>query len=363
MFPYGSELMREVYTGLCAKYGGDFWELNDTAFTTGSNAGICKSGMSNKNPANISGYKFYNTITVSGTLSPDVADTYNYDGLVENGVRYKSQNTHDLGVNGIGYWYITQTNISGNYYYVASGFNNGTDPWAKRWYYGTGVGFGGQWASIAGSYSATGTATGTLVVSNNTNSGIALFVPSGVVLQSAGTTMNGENVKCGAFNGVNGLISETSWYPANAFTFSGWVKPLGTGMNYVFGPRLNNWPAIFLSTGGGTNRPYFNFGSTTARTWVAKDLVSDGKWHHVACTMPGNTVDDIDNSVFYVDGTALEVYATAKGASIYSRTGVFIGKNDAGPSAFNGSIAHVLVIPTALTSSEISMLYRTAKQI
>jgi hypothetical protein len=320
--------------------GGECWPLDDPLITSGSLAGVSR-GLTGVYPGIQSGTYYYNQVAVTGTLNPDATGTYTVAGVYGGLPYYSKSGPYYLSNNFSNYFVIGTTQGPANNCWYRS-VKSITDP------------------NIPGSYLALGTPTGNATVANVTASGIYLFVPSGVTLQSTGPIVSGEYAKAAAFDGgTTTKISETAWVPSGAFTVAMWVKPTSGYLAFCSFANLL-FPSFILNYQGGTYyRPLIFLGSSNWRYFTRTDLVTDGKWHHIAVTVPGNGQNDIDNSAFYVDGVSLAEDSKLKTGTQAARTRIVLGFATT-TYTHNGSLAYATVIPAALSATEVYSLWAAA---
>ena len=153
------------------------------------------------------------------------------------------------------------------------------------------------------------------------------------------------------FNGVNYV--ETNNYNGisgtNPRTVEAWIKTSVTDKEIVsWGKDQAGKKWVFRVNGNGALRVEVNGGYTFGTT-----LLNDNKWHHVACTFQGNSVNDIK---LYVDGIIETGLTTANRSVDTDTTGGINLRISRGINNryFDGYIDEVRLWDTQLSQSEIS---------
>jgi hypothetical protein len=168
--------------------------------------------------------------------------------------------------------------------------------------------------------------------------------------------------KCLSFDGTDDYVNcgaNPAILPAT-LTVTAWIKTTKTGSTALiawnpggsspplFGPWSGNKLLLYLSS----TYPY------NGRYWDNAN-VADGKWHHIAMSLPGSGQTDVSNARAYVDGAELSPGTTYTGVPQTAKTGVVIG-GGTNPSAywFEGLIAALCQYNRVLSADEISKLYQ-----
>jgi hypothetical protein len=206
-------------------------------------------------------------------------------------------------------------------------------------------------------------AAGSLAVADSSGNGKGGTVHGGVTFGEPGPLEGGTTA---AFDGSTGSITtplnfSSSW---NALSAAAWVL-IPAGTNQVCGVVGNSNTVsagganLQVSNSGGDLTIELNLG--TSAGVVSASFVNnigvgwaDGKWHHVAVTWNGSTVDG------YLDSKLIGT-AAATGSLSAGSSAVTIG--DAGGNLFVGNIAQVLVTSSAITQPEVVALYDPAASV
>lgn len=154
------------------------------------------------------------------------------------------------------------------------------------------------------------------------------------------------------FNGTGDYIEIQNYKGVtgtNPRTVEAWIKTTSVNQTFVsWGDnnpsakwtfRVHDYDKLRVEVNGG-----YIIGSTP---------VSDGKWHHVACTWQNDGSPNVTDVKFYVDGQ-LEVISSQASCTINTGASrnIFIG-NDFFNRYFNGEIAEVRIWNKARTQAEI----------
>lgn len=326
MMPKGPAKYEQLLKLLHNKYGGTTWLTSkDWPYTSGPNAGVAPSLMG-LYPGAISGTTYYNTVTVTGTLSPNATGTYTAAGMYGGLPYYYGGVVPHYIYKVIGYtaWVIRPTLGSGNSNY-----------WQRNE------------ATWVGDYPELhGTDTGTATVANVPASGIYLFVPSGVTLQSPGPIIAGQTAKSAAFDGTAGNILIPYTSASTSHTFGCWVY-------FPTQSYVNNF--LFDSY---TGRLVFGFSSNTYKL-----AISDGAWREFGYTPTQNVWHHL---AFVCDGIAGKCRLFSDGVqqgTDQTYTSKSIGGSVRIGSSYDGSVnlikaslAYASVFPAALRPDEVLAL-------
>ena len=151
------------------------------------------------------------------------------------------------------------------------------------------------------------------------------------------------------FDGVNYIEADSYKGVAGAHsrTIEAWIKTTTADKEIVsWGKNNGGKKWVFRVNGGGQLRVEVYGGYTYGTT-----LLNDGKWHHVACVLTGNSVTSIK---LYVDGVLETGLTTANKIINTDTSGINVrisrGINN---RYFNGNIDEVRIWDTVLTASTI----------
>jgi len=168
------------------------------------------------------------------------------------------------------------------------------------------------------------------------------------------TVVKGFAGKARSFNGTSDRIlvgDSTSLKPSN-ITIEAWIKT-STANRYI--AHKYKTAASYDGYGLATSA------SGYVRCWVGGSAwttgttnVSDGKWHHIACTYNGSNVS------IYVDG-ASDVTPQAQTANLSYAIDLNIGCYNAASDWFNGIIDELRISDVARSADEIAETYRAGR--
>ena len=199
--------------------------------------------------------------------------------------------------------------------------------------------FEGQSASIATDLSGNnngGTISGSVTyVSGPVSSSVAIGLFSDSYVQ----IVDDPSLNMGTGDFTIMAWVRTAGYVAHG---SAWNILIGKGdccisPGYAIGYGANNLPGLFLGS---------------AQVAVASTAIGDDKWHHIAAVRKGTEVK------MYVDGRE-SGSGTVSGSTIASpSSALFIGKDSNGVvRAIRGYVDDVVLVPSALTASEVFLRY------
>ena len=152
--------------------------------------------------------------------------------------------------------------------------------------------------------------------------------------------------------------------PANmargsGFTFAAWVYWSGGGnwqRIFDFGNDTSQYLYLTPSSGGGTLRFAINSGSGEQIVERAAALPS-GSWQHVAITLGGNIATLYLNGAQVASSSAFSILPSA-----FSPARNFLGKSQfSADPLFNGKLDAVEITDFAMTTNQISALYRSTQ--
>jgi hypothetical protein len=297
------------------------------------------------------GTTYYNTVTVSGTLNPDVTGIYTAAGMY-NGKPYYTNGTY----------FIWNYSVNSKYY-IAPTAPGGALNQPGTWYGPASLLIDGTYSSATG-----GTSTGTATVANDTNSGTYLFIP-GYTLGNAGPVVNGTALGAAGFNGVNGLVNMGNILdqPTNDFSLEIWFKTtsVATGSNNALIMKrttgTGNDAGYQFCAPNGTVRFHIADGATNTNLIRGSGL-NDNAWHHaVGVAIRGTSLS------LFIDGaqsgdSMASAFTTdiSSAASINLALGALRTANTYHP--FSGSLALASIYPTALPAERVRLHYLAAVQ-
>ena len=162
----------------------------------------------------------------------------------------------------------------------------------------------------------------------------------------------------GIFNGSSSVISLGTSSPLNTFggaqTISVWVKPSSASQEAIIGYRDDNSPYWWnLVEKMSNNTIRFLLGSTGNGQFVFNSVgtITLNQWNHIAIT-----VDSTSAKIYINNGTAETLAGTPTSFSNSETTSIG-GDGTTDTDYFTGSIDQVRIFPTALSSSNVSLLY------
>ena len=162
----------------------------------------------------------------------------------------------------------------------------------------------------------------------------------------------------GIFNGSSSVISLGTSSPLNTFggaqTISVWVKPSSASQEAIIGYRDDNSPYWWnLVEKMSNNTIRFLLGSTGNGQFVFNSVgtITLNQWNHIAIT-----VDSTSAKIYINNGTAENLAGTPTSFSNSEPTSIG-GDGTTDTDYFTGSIDQVRIFPTALSSSNVSLLY------
>ncbi|AWB28280.1 LamG-like jellyroll fold domain-containing protein [Halococcoides cellulosivorans] len=147
--------------------------------------------------------------------------------------------------------------------------------------------------------------------------------------------------------------------PTDAVTVSAWLKRSGPQDNYAQAVWYGNASRAPYGPWGlqmNDSDRYMQFKVTVdgTDTYIGTASLPDGEWTHVVGTYDGSEM------VLYQDGTQVASQSVSGSITDYDgEHGLGIGASDDGLNSWSGSIDEPRIYDTALTSAEVSDLYRT----
>jgi len=220
----------------------------------------------------------------------------------------------------------------------------------------TNLGLVGYWSMNEGTGSYAGDASG------NKNTG---------TLTGGPTWVDGKRGKALNFDGVDDYVnagSAASVTDLPAITVSAWIFPRIAGENNrgrivckatdCTSVLNNGW---YFGIAGSNLGLQFAVDYSTNFNWPSVDnVISLGKWQHVAVTWNGNT--SVANAQIYVNGVAVSRSGGSDGSDTRtsdSGKSLIIGECASSTCAFNGLIDEVRIYNRALSAAEIQALYKS----
>ena len=291
----------------------------------------------------VSGKTYYNQLTVSGTLNPDVTGTYTVGGM-QNGKPYWRRGSDN--------WFVWWRSAGLTDWRLTSELGNGVTTY--RW-----STYGNPDTSLLNaSFNPLGSSTGTATVAGVTESGTYLFVPAGLTPAATGPAIGGEVVRGIGFDGAAGYVARTGGIALSQdFTVSFWINPVSTAGTIAIvaqraGANTGQFFIFLLASAINVDTPT---GGATGR-WNTSVGLTTGAWQHIAVTYNGT------NRYLYVNGAATGPNGDRTGALNGTAADLFLGRDSSAAQYYlNGSMAATFIAPAALSAGEINMLYRTAK--
>ena len=193
---------------------------------------------------------------------------------------------------------------------------------------------------------------------------------TGTMTNMAATTSVAGKIDGGTgFDGANDYVDAgkgSSLLITNQFTYSAWVKPMGTGSNVdqygsvilVKGGGVNNF-AVFISAYNNTTKQFWisvKLANSNNPNFYSNYLFTEGQWCYLTITY------NHDNVCLYVNGVYDSFDGLGKQNSNIADNitkPLYIGKWDFSGyvRAFNGVIDNVQIYNTALSTSTIATDY------
>ncbi len=169
------------------------------------------------------------------------------------------------------------------------------------------------------------------------------------------------------FDGVNEYVSMGNvlgFERTSRFSISFWMKRTGDGSQDV----------VISKVGAGPTPGWFVWVSNTTidfsllNTWTTNQLYayagsvtpSNGEWHHVAITYPGDSV--AANVKIYLDGVLLPTisYYNTLSSTIVNSANLLIGTGwDTGTQSYLGNLSDVALYGRDLTAAEVAWVYNS----
>jgi hypothetical protein len=173
-----------------------------------------------------------------------------------------------------------------------------------------------------------------------------------------GTLQNGTTFASGrvgmafSFNGAYpsggyvSVLNDPAFNVSNKLTLEAWIKPTDGASRYIM---TKGEDSFFLAVGGnyaaGNQLSLYLNGVSGGWLYGTSDLVTDGKWHHVAATYDGATI------ALYVDGRLENSFARS-GTVPAGTSPIAIGARP-GVNYFAGLMDEIAIYNRALTATEI----------
>jgi hypothetical protein len=237
---------------------------------------------------------------------------------------------------------------------------------------GSAAGSGGaDAAGVGGAGDATSASTGTASVAGSGGSTSGGMGGSGGAGGSGGTPVPVKvaNAKSTAFDGkddhltVGNVLGFEVSAPFSAFA---WTKTIANKDQFVIGKRLmsGNKTGWQLAFGAGSPPTVEIDFTSKGNSWLELSAPAanlfDGKWHHVGFSYDGSAT--ANGCVIYVDGQALtkKVLQQSLNGSIENMAPFTIGAREGIGVFFEGNIDEVTVFGSALTSTDVSEMLKTA---
>jgi len=186
---------------------------------------------------------------------------------------------------------------------------------------------------------------------------------NGTVTSAVTPTVNRFSVANSAyyFNGTAAsyieLPDDPLLKPANAISFSVWLKPNSNGGAHIIYTRNNlssNFEAYQLCVFVGA--PVFRLNKSSSsgnNIALSSTTVTPGTWYHIACTIDNSSVNLYLNGV--LQGTASSTFS---GFDYMSGKKVYLGdSHETFSYPYNGSMDNLRFYNRTLTATEVSLLY------
>jgi hypothetical protein len=174
----------------------------------------------------------------------------------------------------------------------------------------------------------------------------------------AAGALTGDTDKSVTFNGGTQFcdVPYAAWMNVAAMTVEAWVKTTDTTNYKSIWDRdsTNSTQRVFQFRKENTNKLGFIIIAGANPSVVSSRTISDGNWHHVACTYDGA------NLRLYVDGAADGVTATTQALTQPTATNLRLAVNlsvSGGTAYWNGGIDEAAFYGTALSATRIQAHY------
>jgi hypothetical protein len=156
--------------------------------------------------------------------------------------------------------------------------------------------------------------------------------------------------------GTNSSILPNSW------TVLAWIKINNIKSSQSIIAFATSTNTMLKIEHAGTGKPLIYLNNENYRYFVASswDTIKDGGWHLVTFSIPGNTINDIDNSNLYIDGIIQGAQTASKTMEQALKTIITIG-GQAASNSLGGFLDDVRIYNRVLTASEIKALYEGTK--
>ncbi len=162
-----------------------------------------------------------------------------------------------------------------------------------------------------------------------------------------------------AFNGTTDWI-DCGTNPAllpDAWTVCAWVKctETATPLLFSFG---GNYPSIKLQNNS-KGKPMIHLGASNYRSFAASawTTLKDGQWHHVAFSVPGTELMDVNEALMYLDGVPVDGDAPFTTSQQAAKTHSYIGANPSiAAQRFGGAMDDLMLFDRVLSAEEIQRI-------
>jgi hypothetical protein len=316
-----------------------YWTMDGKDINWTNNTIVDRSG---------NGTTYYNTVTVSGTLSPDSTGVYTAAGLY-NGLPYYRRGTDNYYV----WWNVTR-------WILSPSVGDSTDP---RWRSAIAP-------SIEDTYlPANANAVGNATVANNTSSGTYYVAPRTatlVGLAKATSTAPGKVGQAMKFNGVSSYVDTgLKTNLGQKATVSMWVnfnQLRGVDRDTIIGSRYYVDNEFSLDQHGGvTGYLYFTVGNGKYANFIIPNFRAKN-WYYVTLVYDSAQSACNDKVKFYVSGSLVNNNSctgiTTESLQTTSNLRIGFGSSY---NVFNGSIDDVRVYNRALSAAEVKQLYNQGR--
>jgi hypothetical protein len=159
-----------------------------------------------------------------------------------------------------------------------------------------------------------------------------------------------------SFNGTTDWI-DYGTNPAllpDAWTVCAWVKCIETATPLLFSFG-GNYPSIKLQNNS-KGKPLIHLGASNYRSFAASawTTIKDGQWHHVAFSIPGKELMDINEAMMYLDGVPVAGDAPFATGQQAAKTHVYVGANPSlSAQRFGGIMDNLMLFDRVLSAEEI----------
>ena len=203
-------------------------------------------------------------------------------------------------------------------------------------------------------------ASGTTAIDSSTNG-------NNGTLTNGPTWGTGQINGATTFDGSNDYINIPSVAAAQfgntTFTFSGWIKTLGTDRYIAAQDRCNGGWGVSIDSFYKVTVSLLGAGACgpLAALRTSKTAITPNEWHHIAAVIKTDTSNGANNNIsIYIDGALnQDILTTGSAYGASGANGLEISGRYLSDLIFNGSIDEVRLYNRGLSTDEVSRLYRT----